>query len=55
MPFFNYDCTECGQTVENVMVKKHDEVVLCPVCNKPLVKQLSMFNFQIEPATPRGM
>lgn len=50
MPIFNYSCTGCGHVEENKMVKKHDDIVDCPVCGEPMKKDPSNFGFQIEPA-----
>jgi len=47
MPFFNYSCEECGQTVEDKLVKKHDQEVICPVCNHVMTKQISGCSFSV--------
>lgn len=41
MKIFNYTCDTCGITEEK-FVKKHDEVVICSKCEKPMTKTLTM-------------
>ena len=45
MPIFNYTC-ECGHSSEE-LVKKSDDVVTCPKCEFPMIKQLSAPMFTI--------
>ena len=55
MPIYNYSCHDCGQEVQDKMVKSWDTEVLCPVCNEIMVKLPSCGSFTIDPAVPRGM
>ena len=56
MPFYNYNCKECGHDDGEKLAKNFDEIKLCPLCNAPMEKGLNNpCNFQIDPAVPRGM
>ena len=37
MPTFDYKC-DCGAVKTNLLVKKHDQVVPCTECKKPMKK-----------------
>lgn len=53
MPMFNYQCTECGQYVEDKMVSRHDTIVICNICGNTMEKCPSACNFSIEPAVKK--
>jgi len=55
MPFYDFNCQECGHQHNDKLVKSFDEVILCPICNTEMVKGMSCGSFVIDPATPRGM
>ena len=46
MPIYNYQC-ECGYSSDE-LVKRSDDVVKCPKCEFPMVKQLSVPMFTIK-------
>ena len=46
MPMFNYQCQDCGHDQRDKLVKKWDQVVLCPVCHNEMKKLPSCTNFK---------
>ena len=51
MPFFNYNCEECGQDIEGKLVKKYDDEVVCPVCGTVMTKKMSACSFTVPYST----
>jgi putative FmdB family regulatory protein len=44
MPFFDYECKDCGHVFDKMVSAGEDEVVECPVCeSEDTVKLVSLF------------
>ena len=49
MPFYNYQCVPCDQTIEVFLIKARpdDALVLCKNCDSPMERQPSAPAFKI--------
>ncbi|MCP4230610.1 MAG: zinc ribbon domain-containing protein [bacterium] len=44
MPFFDYECKDCGDTFDKLVSTDGDEAVECPICgSKETMKLVSLF------------
>ena len=42
MPIFDYDCPTCEAKRKDLLVKKHDQIVECPLgCSLPMQKRFN--------------
>ncbi len=43
MPIFEYQCRDCGETIEKIQSKPQDDVP-CPACGKKAKRSVSLFS-----------
>lgn len=48
MPFYEYRCKNCGQTIEIIKkISESDSIEICPKCNLYMQKSISINNFKL--------
>lgn len=49
MPIYEYQCTECGEALEEMVLPGRAEPTVCPKCGKPnLSRVISTTSFQLK-------
>jgi len=49
MRVYDYKCTSCGNELRDELVDNIDTIVLCKVCNSPMVRQMPSCSFTLTP------
>ena len=49
MRMFDYTCTSCGHTEQDVLIKNNEDVVLCTICNTAMDQQFPACTIKTPP------
>jgi len=51
MRILDFFCTHCGNSENEVVVKRYDEIVTCKICNEPMQRKYSATTYNFRPSS----